>query len=74
MSYATKLAIDVEFKGKIGACNTSEGAKTNCFNLLHSNGQKSDLFWVGILCLFAIFLIGRVLAGRILNAKAKSFY
>ena len=74
LSYGTKLVYFVEFNGSIKSCNTSEDARTNCYNLVHSNGQEPKQWWIDVLCLLGLFLIGRVLSGLILQAKAKSFY
>lgn len=73
LSYATKLAFLVEFSASQKSCNTSPEAKQNCANLLAS-GDDKDLFWVAIICLFMLSLIGRVVAGVILTWHARKFY
>lgn len=73
LSYATKLAFLVEFNDGLKSCNTSPEAKQNCADLL-ATGDDKDLFWVAIICLFMLSVIGRVIAGVILSAHAKKFY
>ena len=74
MSYGVKLAFLIEFNSSLHSCSKSEAAHQNCQGLLVSNGENNSLFWVSILCLFAIFFVARSIAGIILTSRAKTFY
>lgn len=72
LSYAAKLAFMVEFDPQSAMCQASAEAADNCRSILAQ--ADTDQFWVSILCLFAIFSVGRVVAGCILTIRAQSYY
>lgn len=72
LKYALNIALINEFSLSSPSCQGA--ARDNCNSVLTTNSIDPGLWWVYMLCLIALFLVFRIIAGIVLVKKAKKFY
>lgn len=73
MKYGMNLVLMSEFRLDRDNCQGADAEK-NCREIMESNSIDASVFYIYIILLFVLFLVGRLLGAGILIQKAKRFY